>query len=253
MEPIISASPRIPDTNRKAGAKKPSQEQTANIEQFHRTAGAPVLPKSIDLRNKLLPVRDQGNTSECVAFSSCCMKECQDQPGVYLSPASIYTQRINQDSEGMYLYDAMSILKNGVPAEWIYASYNVGQINVSKEKHTVGSYSKVLELSLLKQALASSGVCVASFPCYNGSVMFWHGVGDAPDGHCVSIVGYDDDKKRLIIRNSWGADWGENGYCYMPYDQYKPWEAYSSMDNDGKSNPDVPISAEKSESCCNLM
>ena len=22
----------------------------------------------------------------------------------------------------------------------------------------------------------------------------------------------------FIVRNSWGADWGDNGYCYMPYD-----------------------------------
>ncbi len=23
---------------------------------------------------------------------------------------------------------------------------------------------------------------------------------------------------RFIVRNSWGSDWGDGGYCYIPYD-----------------------------------
>lgn len=48
-------------------------------------------------------------------------------------------------------------------------------------------------------------------------------------GHAVMAVGYDDKKKikntkcnktttgALLIRNSWSADWGEEGYGWMPY------------------------------------
>ena len=36
-------------------------------------------------------------------------------------------------------------------------------------------------------------------------------------GHAVCAVGYDDAKQCLIVRNSWGADWGDHGYFYMPY------------------------------------
>jgi C1A family cysteine protease len=36
-------------------------------------------------------------------------------------------------------------------------------------------------------------------------------------GHAVVIVGYDDDKQVFIVRNSWGEDWGDHGYFYMPY------------------------------------
>jgi C1A family cysteine protease len=36
-------------------------------------------------------------------------------------------------------------------------------------------------------------------------------------GHAVCCVGYDDSKQCMLIKNSWGADWGLNGYFYMPY------------------------------------
>lgn len=49
-------------------------------------------------------------------------------------------------------------------------------------------------------------------------------------GHAVMAVGYDDKKKiknnicgkettgALLIRNSWGVDWGEDGYGWLPYE-----------------------------------
>ena len=36
-------------------------------------------------------------------------------------------------------------------------------------------------------------------------------------GHGVLVCGYDDANSWWIIRNQWGAEWGDAGYCYMPY------------------------------------
>lgn len=36
-------------------------------------------------------------------------------------------------------------------------------------------------------------------------------------GHAVLLVGYDDDARLFTVRNSWGPDWGDGGYCYFPY------------------------------------
>lgn len=37
-------------------------------------------------------------------------------------------------------------------------------------------------------------------------------------------VGYDEQRERMLVRNSWGVDWGIEGYFTMPYD-------YISNDN----------------------
>ena len=49
-------------------------------------------------------------------------------------------------------------------------------------------------------------------------------------GHAVLAVGYDDGlevtnqvggettKGAVLIRNSWGSDWGEKGYGWLPYE-----------------------------------
>jgi len=37
-------------------------------------------------------------------------------------------------------------------------------------------------------------------------------------GHAVMAVGYDNDREVFIIRNSWGVNWGDQGYFYMPYE-----------------------------------
>jgi C1A family cysteine protease len=39
-------------------------------------------------------------------------------------------------------------------------------------------------------------------------------------GHAMTAVGYDNAQRVFIIRNSWGPDWGDHGYCYIPYDYF---------------------------------
>ena len=38
-------------------------------------------------------------------------------------------------------------------------------------------------------------------------------------GHAMCVIGYDDRKDggAFEIMNSWGTDWGQNGYFMMPY------------------------------------
>ncbi len=36
-------------------------------------------------------------------------------------------------------------------------------------------------------------------------------------GHAVLAVGYDHERRVIIFRNSWGRNWGDRGYGYLPY------------------------------------
>jgi C1A family cysteine protease len=39
----------------------------------------------------------------------------------------------------------------------------------------------------------------------------------AVGGHAVVGVGYDDSEQWFIVRNSWGTQWGMDGYFTLPY------------------------------------
>jgi len=91
---------------------------------------------------------------------------------------------------------------------------------------TVTSISAVTgETGLYSQLSVASGgpvsVCVdaSSWPSYQGGVLTQCGTNV---DHCVQLVGYQGygaAGSYWIVRNSWGADWGEQGYIYVEIGQ----------------------------------
>jgi hypothetical protein len=83
----------------------------------------------------------------------------------------------------------------------------------------------------MKQWIALNGPIAVAFECYedlkapgacsNGSVYVCDvaPTNKKKGGHCVMIVGYDDDKAAWLIRNSWGVGWGTGGYGWFGYGQ----------------------------------
>jgi hypothetical protein len=39
-------------------------------------------------------------------------------------------------------------------------------------------------------------------------------------GHAMTVIGYDDYKEAFEVMNSWGTDWGNEGYFWIKYDDY---------------------------------
>lgn len=57
------------------------------------------------------------------------------------------------------------------------------------------------------------------FEAYAGGVFDRHF--DSATNHCVSLVGWDDQQGKSgvwYLRNSWGSDWGEDGYMRIAYE-----------------------------------
>jgi C1A family cysteine protease len=41
------------------------------------------------------------------------------------------------------------------------------------------------------------------------------------DSHAMTVVGYNTTSQQFLVKNSWGTNWGMNGYCYIPFDYMK--------------------------------
>lgn len=206
------------------------------------------LPPTVDLRGQMLPVRDQGNEGTCVGFAVAALREASDEHDIELSPRYLYHHCKQKDGipeiEGTYLRTAMQMLKApGICNEsyWPYAPRQVdkpkGSADTDAKGRIITDYIRLDDedgeamLMNLKYHLYNYGPFVAGVLAHEG----WCKVkacktGVIPDptelerrlgGHAVCIVGYDDEHKRFIFKNSWGAEWGDEGYGYLSYDYMK--------------------------------
>jgi len=76
----------------------------------------------------------------------------------------------------------------------------------------------------LKYLLNSGPVVVSfyvpdSFHAYENGIFDYNGAEFSIEnrGHAVLVVGYDDDLQCFKVKNSWGSQWGENGYFRIAY------------------------------------
>ena len=108
-----------------------------------------------------------------------------------------------------------------------------GRFTGSMSIEVIPGYQAVPNFAACKQALAHGFPVVFGFTVYDSfesNAVAATGMMPYPNtiteqvlgGHCVCLVGYDDTPGSptngyFICRNSWGTDWGDHGYFYMPY------------------------------------
>lgn len=63
--------------------------------------------------------------------------------------------------------------------------------------------------------LAVTVAASRSFQAYQGGI--YNANDSSAINHLVNLVGWDDENKAWIMRNSWGASWGEQGYMRIKY------------------------------------
>lgn len=195
---------------------------------------------SIDLTAKFGPVESQGNLNSCVGHSVTSAIEAvlgvsdKSRLFVYYNAREV-EWRTSTDS-GCGIRSAMSaVAKKGAAAEplWPYdaskvlakppaAAYTDG-LSVPPK---ILAYERVTTLSALKAALNSGLPVVFGFKVYESFRTQTASTGICPypatgekqiGGHAVVAVGFNDGTGMVKCRNSFGPNWGQAGYFYMPY------------------------------------
>lgn len=168
----------------------------------------------------------------------------KQDPSKAFQPSALfiyYNERVLEnsvnDDSGAEIRDGIkSLVRWGVCPEE-YWPYVVGKF---KNKPTAQAYKHALPHRIdkymrvtqreedIKACLADEKPIVFGFMVYESfesEEVAKTGIVDMPKrhekdlgGHATMIVSYSDINKRFIVRNSWGARWGMNGYFSMPYD-----------------------------------
>ena len=186
--------------------------------------------------NKVTPVRNQDGCGSCWAFSAM---------GAYEGAYAIRNNSLIDSSEQDVLscsgagscnggwwakvYDWM--ISNGTATEGTYpytATDSSCLTSVSNIYRAVAwgyviPSGGIPTVEQLKQALCEHGpltVAVYVSPLFQAYINGVFNEHDTTHGinHGVTLVGWDDQKKAWLIKNSWGAGWGDAGYMWIAYD-----------------------------------
>ena len=211
---------------------------------YPRVAKPAALPAKIDLRPKMPPVFDQGTLGSCTANAiggALAFLHVQEGLGDLL-PSRLFIYYNERAREGTVRTDAGAQLRDGIKSVnaqgaceeslWPYdiakfARKPLAKCYVEAKKHIAVSYQRLSSLNGFRACLSEGYPVAFGFSVsetFEGPKVARTGILPMPEpkerilgGHAVLAVGYDDAKERLLVRNSWGADWGLKGYFWMPY------------------------------------
>ena len=205
-----------------------------------------VLPAKIDLTPHCPPVYNQGQLGSCTANAIAAAIQfdlLKQAPQAAFTPSRLFIYYNERVMEGTVASDSGAQLRDGIKSvsqqgdcpesEWPYAIEKFrtkppAQCYRDAVRHKAVLYQRLTPvLSQLKGCLASGYPFVFGFTVYESfesATMARTGHAPLPaaaekslGGHAVLGVGYDDRRQWFIVRNSWGPQWGMNGYFTLPY------------------------------------
>lgn len=203
------------------------------------------LPSIVDLRPNCSPVEDQGAVGSCTANALVGAIEYlmlkDKHPFVNMSRLFVYYNEramegtVGQDAGAQIRDGIKTLAKKGICSEELWPYIPVKFKNKPSAvcykqalDYQITSYARINTLNEMMSCLASGFPFVFGFAVYESfeSPEFAKtGILNMPDksermlgGHAVMCVGYRQDTKRFLVRNSWGVGFGMGGYFTMPFE-----------------------------------
>jgi C1A family cysteine protease len=202
---------------------------------------------TVDLTAKFPPVYDQGALGSCTANAILgayvfeMIKQKEDP--IELSRLFLYYEERAKEGTtstdaGAAIQDGVWVLQNGAgvcrESLWPYditqfASQPPPEAYADATNHRVVTSQRLSgQLNDLRQTLVNGDPIVFGIEVYSsfeGPGVDKTGVIPMPNtrteqllgGHAILLVGYNDSKQLFKFRNSWGQNWGVNGYGFIPY------------------------------------
>ncbi|EMO52201.1 C1 family peptidase [Leptospira noguchii] len=239
---------------RSLGMKQESSELLSSLKETnpygisHRG-----LASKVDLSSSMPPVGNQGEQGSCVAWSTAyatksfqeyierksskdwSLRTAQGTPNYskIFSPAFIYNQINGGRDNGSLISDAMRVMVEMGAAPWDTMPYNPADYRTRPSQAAIEAASKykakeflrvkTTDMNEVKAQLSEGKPVVAGVLVYEnffnlkGDQIYKEGLGKTYGGHAIALVGYDDSKNAVKFINSWGTDWGDQGYGYIDY------------------------------------
>ena len=194
--------------------------------------------RNVEGVNYMTPIRDQGECGSCTAFAILSALEAVAQIhvgtpcGCDLSEAHLFSCAGGDCRRGLQMSKARDYIRRfGVPdavcfpyddrANGCGHSQNNWQkrvVKVSNINAILPSFDNICNALLTYGPLVTCMDVFEDFYSYTGGV-YQHVWGDFCGRHSVTIVGYNNKEGYWICKNSWGTDWGEDGWFNIRYGQ----------------------------------
>lgn len=192
-------------------------------------------------RNKKILISGNSCTGNALAGMLQFLEKKDNVPYIGLSRLFIYyDERVVENTvgsdSGAQIRDGIKTLENlGVCSESCWP-YDISKFTIQPghtcyieaANHKILSYYRLNTLDDMVNCLDNGYPFVFGFSVYDSfesQEVSNTGIVNMPGpdenqigGHAVCCVGYDNNQRRFIVRNSWGNTWGQRGYFTIPFD-----------------------------------